>query len=245
MTHDAGASPWAQRPVGDPDAERTIAFRVPDPTPDSERTLAFDADPGPAASDPAHAPQPTPGIAPVRVPAGVDGDTAPDPRGTVEWELQAARLSNRPSTDLGLLVLRLLSLPLVLHGIGDALEFGRLADRLGGYGPLAAWPELAAGLVVAAQLGLPVLLAAGFATRAAALAQALVVGGLFALEVRAGAPLLDPATHTLSGEGLLAYAALALPLVLTGPGRVSLDHAATASGRERRIERRVAKRLGR
>ena len=58
-------------------------------------------------------------------------------------------------------------------------------------------------------------------------------------------PLLDPGTRTLVSEATLAYAALALPLVFTGPGRMSLDHGVTASSRERKVERRVAKRLSR
>lgn len=232
MTQEPQGSPWSRDTGGDPDAERTIAFGVPPTTPESERTRVI-----PTVE--------TPHVGPIRVPSPTSEEERPDPRSTLDWELQVSRLNNRPSTDLGLLVLRLLSLPLVLHGIGNAFNFFALTDRLREHAVLSAAPELAGGLAVAGQLGLPILLAVGFGTRLAALAQVLVIGGLHALEVLDGAPLLDPVTRTVAGEGLLAYAALALPLVLTGPGRVSLDHAVTASGRERRVERRVTKRLER
>ena len=224
MSQDHRRDPWSYPDDPDPDVERTIAFEVP-------------------ATMPAPSPDPHPARAPSQE-RRLDV-ARPDHRGSVEWQLEAARLSNRPATDVGLLLLRVLSLPLVLHGLGNALDFFALADRLREHAILAVAPELAAGLVVAGQLGLPVLLAVGFGTRVAALAQVLVIGGLYALELLDGAPLLDPGTRTLSGEGLLAYAALALPLVLTGPGRLSLDHAVTASGRERRVEKRVLRRVGR
>ena len=57
-------------------------------------------------------------------------------------------------------------------------------------------------------------------------------------------PLLDPATGALAGEVPLLYAALGLALLFTGPGRISLDRALTSAGQERRVEKRVARRLG-
>lgn len=253
MSHDPH-SPWT-RP-DDPDSERTIAFEVPDTTPDAERTLAFDpVDPTPESErtrviptipPPVHQAS-EPRVGPVRVPPPVAAaDPGPtDPRGTVDWALQVSRLNNRPSTDVGLLVLRLLSLPLVLHGAANAMNFVGLVDAMQAHPWGALAPELFGGLVVAGQLGLPVLLAVGFGTRLAALAQALVMAGVWVLAVLPDGPLLDPQARTLASEVPLAYAALALPLLFTGPGRVSLDHAVTASSRERRVEKRVTKRLSR
>lgn len=165
-----------------------------------------------------------------------------DPRGTPDWDLQVSRMSNRPLTDAGLLVLRLCSLPLVLHGFYHLGSFGGLVDSLrGGVGGVP--PEaIAVGLVVG-QLLLPPLLAVGFLTRVSALTQAGMMSVAYALLVLSGAGILDPATGALAGESVLAYAALALPLLFTGAGRFSIDHAVGASGRERRVERRVAKRL--
>ena len=37
---------------------------------------------------------------------------------------------------------------------------------------------------------------------------------------------------------------LGLGLLFTGPGRISLDRALTSAGQERRVEKRVARRLG-
>ena len=259
MSHDPYRSEWAPRAPNDPDAERTIAFEVPDPTPPAERTLAFDSadvertqeipvvPPRPADRTVAPPPAAIPHVGPVRVPPpSAPAEAGPvDHRGTTDWALQVSRLNNRPSTDVGLLLLRLLSLPLVLHGAANAFNFFGLVDTLRDHPWGALSPELFGGLVVAGQLGLPVLLAVGFGTRLAALAQALVMAGAWVLATLPEGPLLDPGTRTLVSEATLAYAALALPLVFTGPGRMSLDHGVTASSRERKVERRVAKRLGR
>ena len=60
--------------------------------------------------------------------------------------------------------------------------------------------------------------------------------------------------NTLSTDGrrtvkpfwppMAAGIALGLALLFTGPGRISLDRALTSAGQERRVEKRVARRLG-
>ena len=53
--------------------------------------------------------------------------------------------------------------------------------------------------------------------------------------------VFDPQTGALAGEAALAYAALALPLVFTGAGRISIDHGLTSGRRERVATRRIEK----
>ncbi|MDO5534270.1 MAG: DoxX family membrane protein, partial [Propionibacteriaceae bacterium] len=137
------------------------------------------------------------------------------------------------------------ALPLLLHGFGHVLDFFPLLDTLNTHPVAQRAPEVAAGLIVAGQLGLPLLLAAGFGTRFAGAAQALLMAGIYVLFILPDQPLLDPSTRTLANEGILAYAAVGVVLLFTGPGRISLDHAITASSRDRRIEKRVTKRLTR
>ena len=210
-----------QPPFGDPDAERTEVLDLRDIVP-----------PAPAPVRPAPPAAPEPDIARV------------DHRGTVEWQLQEARWSNRPSTDVGLRVLRLCSLPLVLRGLHKVVDHAGFVDTLRGNEFAAQSPELIGVLVTAAEIGLPVLIAIGLATRVAGLAQASLMVGIFVVWTLAGGTLLDPATGALAGEPELLFAGLALPLLFTGPGRFSVDRALTASGREQRIQRRVARRLG-
>lgn len=226
------STPTGWEPDGD---ERTQVLPTqPAPAPDSTRVQPAAAPPPPGRPHPYET-----------RPAPREQDVARrDPRGTPEWDLQVARLHNRPLTDVGLLVLRLLSVPLVLHGVHKAAGFAGFVEtvRSNPFGAMA--PEVFAGLVVAGQLALPVLLALGFATRFAALAQAAMMASIYALWVLASSPVIDPRTGGLSGEAALAFAALALPLVFTGPGRFSLDHALGGARRERRVERRAARSLG-
>lgn len=216
-------SPWAPGP--DPDAET-----------DAERTQVLDTrefQAAPPAPPPAPRPQPAPPDA-ARV----------DRRGTVEWDLAVARANNRPSTDVGLLLLRIASLPLVLRGLHHLLNFGGFIDSLRAHAFAGQAPEVLSALVIAGEIALPVLIAIGLATRVAALLQATLMVAIFVLWTLGVAPLFHPDTGALSGEAELLYAALALPLVLTGAGRVAIDRAITAAGRERRIEKKVARRLG-
>lgn len=234
-------------PEQDPDAERTEVLDVrefaPPTEPPAERTLAFEPAPAPD-------PLPTRGAEPVGATWAAPRPTpAPDVarvdhRDTVEWALVEARANNRPLTDVGLLLLRVCSLPLVLRGLHKLVDFPGFVDTLRDNAFAAQAPELLGVLVVGGEIALPVLIAIGLATRVAGLLQATLMIGIFVFWTLAGAPLLDPVTGGLSGEPELLFAALALPLVFTGGGRAAIDRALTAAGRERRIARRVAKRLG-
>ncbi len=256
MSSTPTGSPWSQPD----DDERTEVLDVRPAAPETgyERTAVLDVGaaeyPEWEATRPASGGQPTfvtapqlarvastpPEYAPPRTPAP---DVArPDPRGTDAWLLQLSRMSNRPTTDVGLLLLRLWSVPLVLHGVHHVTHFGALVDTLRPLPLAATAPEVFAVLVVAGQLFLPALLVVGLLTRMAGLAQAGLMATVYALAVLTTTPVLDPATGVLSGENALAYAAFAAVLVFTGPGRFSLDHLIGAERREARAERRLAKR---
>ncbi len=223
----------------DPDA--TAAWGPDDP--DAERTQVLDTR---EFQPPAPRPNPTTPVAPARSPEVVrTPDVARvDHRGSLAWDLEVARWSNRPSTDLGLLLLRLCSLPLVLRGVHKLLTYPSFIDSLRDNPVAGQAPDVIGTLVMLGELALPLLIVVGFATRLAGLLQATLVVGVLAAWTLPGQPLLQPGTGALTGEAELLYAAVALPLLFTGPGRISLDRALTASGRERRIEKRVSKRLG-
>lgn len=210
--------------VGDPDAEPTQQLDV--------TALQRTPSPAPAAPPPSPTAWRTPDVARV------------DHRGSLAWDLEVARANNRPATDVGLVLLRVASLPLVLRGLHTLRDFPGFVETLRDNALAGQAPELIGALVVAGEIALPVLIAIGLATRLAGLLQATLMIGIFASWTLAGSPLFDPTTGGLTGEPELLFAALALPLVLTGPGRVSIDRAITASGRERRLEKRAARRSG-
>ncbi|MDN5570660.1 MAG: DoxX family protein [Propionibacteriaceae bacterium] len=234
-----------------PDDERTQQLPVSDGYTDAERTREL----------PTYEPvQPMePRREPVAVPApqgwgtGATGGGASayrdeayreedgDPHDSDSWRWQMARQTNKPSTDLGLLVLRLLSLPLVLHGLHKLLDFGTFASALGGNTVGAMAPEIIGVAIVTGQILLPLMIAVGALTRLCALLQAAMMGSIYAFWVLASSPVLDAATGGLSGEAALGYAALALPLFFTGAGRFSVDHGLTSGRRERIADKRVAK----
>jgi putative oxidoreductase len=118
-------------------------------------------------------------------------------------------------TDAGLLVLRLFAgLALAfLHGVGKVPPRPRFVDRVAGMGFPA--PELFAWLAAFAEFGGGLLLAVGLLTRPAAL---LLVGHFTVVVLLAHAG--DPIQNR---ELPLFFGVTALALLLTGPGRYSVD----------------------
>ena len=213
------ASPWAEPP-----AERTAVLDV--------SALQETA---PIAASP---PPPMPAA-----PRPVEPDAAEfDPRDSPDYAYELERMQNRRFTDVGLLLLRLMTLPLLLRGLYQLLHLGPLTEQMRRLPLLSQAPDLAAVAVGAAGVVLPVLLAVGLFTRVAALLLAGITGLLYGLSLWAGAPVLDPVTGGLANEASLLYGALAFPLVFTGAGRVSVDHGLGTDRRERLADRRVTKR---
>lgn len=168
-----------------------------------------------------------------------------DPRDSPDYAYELERMQNRRFTDVGLLVLRLLSLPLLLRGLYQLLHLGPLTDQMRRLPLLDQAPDVAAVAVAVAAVVLPVLIAVGLFTRVAALLLSVITGLLYGLALWAGAPVLDPTTGGLANEASVMYGALALPLVFTGAGRASVDHGLGTDRRERLADRRVSKRRAR
>ena len=157
------------------------------------------------------------------------------------YALQLSRMQNRRLTDLGLFLLRLSSLALVLEGIHQLMHLGPAIEALRGVPFVGQAPDLVAVALGTAWVVFPALLAVGLFTRVAALLQAAGIAVVYACLLLGGAPVLDPLTGGLAQPAPLAYAALALPLVFTGAGRLSIDHALGADRRVRLAERRASR----
>jgi putative oxidoreductase len=128
--------------------------------------------------------------------------------------------------DVGLLIARLAvgGLLAQLHGKGKFLAYATLADRFAD--PLGIGNARSLAGAVAGELFCGILLALGLATRVAAAGVAFTMA-IAVFVVHAGAPL---AKREL---GLLYFAG-AVALLLTGPGRLSVDALLARAWRRRR-----------
>lgn len=131
--------------------------------------------------------------------------------------------------DFGLLLLRLASLPLLAHGLHKAADMAAFVDEVADHPVGGQSPDFFAWLLMLGQVALPVLVAVGLFTRPAAFLVAAMMAAVWALTVplSIGYTLLTP-EGALTGEAVLLYVGLALPLVFTGAGRWSLDAMRTA-----------------
>lgn len=205
--------------------------------PPAERTQVLDTSSFQTAPPPPPRPEPRATM--------MDDLAQRDPRDDPEYAHQLDRMENRRWTDVGLLLLRLASLPLVLRGLHQLLDLSPEIGRMRELPILGEAPDIAAVALGAAEVALPLLLAVGLFTRGAALLQVAALGALYAATVLGGAPVLDGDAGGLADEATLAYAALALPLVFTGAGRYSIDHGLGTDRRARLAERRVLKQQSR
>ena len=122
------------------------------------------------------------------------------------------------SADAGLLVLRLwlgLSL-LLLHGKAKLLGFAELSEKFPD--PLGVGSTVSLALAVFAEVVCSALLALGLVTRFAALSAAFTMGVAFFL-VHKASLAMGPG----SGELAFIYLAGFVTLLITGPGRFSVD----------------------
>lgn len=165
---------------------------------------------------------------------------ATEHRRTSAYELARARSRNTVLTDFGLLLLRLLPIIMFLHGLYKAQNFAGFRDGVAqnSFGALA--PDLFALMIVAGQLALPIMIALGFLTRLAALLMTTMMAFIWVL-ISLPQGLIDPTTGAIRGESALLFAFLALPLIFTGPGRFSLDHALFGRRADNRAHKRADK----
>ena len=126
--------------------------------------------------------------------------------------------------DLGLLLGRL--------GLGFFIAFGHGLGKLQNYSayaatfpdPLGVGSEISMGLAIFAELACGILVAVGALTRIA-LSQLVITMGVAAFIVHGANPYFA-APGQASKEFALVYLIGFVTLILTGPGRFSLDHLA-------------------
>lgn len=121
--------------------------------------------------------------------------------------------------DYGLLLIRAaLGIVMVAHGAQKLFTFG-YPGVVGGFTQMGLpLPEISAALIIAAELGGGILMLAGLFTRFAGAAFAFAMA-VAALKVHLAAGFFLPNGY----EFTLMLAAASLGIVLTGPGRVSID----------------------
>lgn len=157
-------------------------------------------------------------------------------------ELGIAKTLNRASTDFGLLVLRVLSVVMFLHGLKKATGFSGFRETVAGHPFGALAPDLFAILVVVGQLALPIAIFVGLLTRLSGLLLAVMMGFIWVLFPLA-AGLIDARTGGINGEGAFLFIVIGLTLFFTGAGRFSLDHAIFGKMATKRATRKAEKRL--
>jgi putative oxidoreductase len=122
----------------------------------------------------------------------------------------------QPLTDAGLLVMRLWAglIMFYAHGWGKLMSFG---DQVGIRDGFLGMPgELAAGLLVFAEVFCAILLALGLATRAVAV-PLFITMMIAAFIGHGGDPFRDKELALFFGTAYFMF-------MLTGPGKYSLDH---------------------
>lgn len=156
-------------------------------------------------------------------------------------DLGVSRTRNRILTDFGLLLLRLLSAVMFLHGLAKVTGYTGFRNGVAqnSFGALA--PDLFAILVVAGQLILPIAIAVGLITRLSGLLLAVMMAVIWVLYGLADGPFDD--SGGIAGESAYLYIVIGLALFFTGAGRFSLDHALFGQRAEARAVRRAEKKL--
>lgn len=138
---------------------------------------------------------------------------------------QARRRVTTPAS-IGLLLLRLgFGALLFLHGLQHALHIDGLTATIRGADvPFPIPDAVAAWLVAVGEMGLGVLLVAGFLTRVAGGLVAVLMGLVYvSVYVPAGTLFQLSQATGVAGENALTVGLVGLVLVFTGPGRLAAD----------------------
>lgn len=136
--------------------------------------------------------------------------------------------------DIGILLLRVLPVIMVLHGISKLSNFSGFAAGMEGRPVASIAPTFFAFLIVSGEIVLPILIAAGFFTRIAALLETIMMLGIWLFvpvhgAITSGAGFLTE-SGGLVGESSLMYLFLTLPVIFLGAGRYSIDAALAKKG---------------
>ena len=132
-------------------------------------------------------------------------------------------LATATMADIGLLIMRIMMLPLMLHGIHKATGFRAFSDAAMATNPISAWaPDFMTVIVILAQIILPIMIFVGLFTRWAGLFVACVFAVIiFTVNVPTGGWIGK--SGGLSFESSLFYFIPAIMLFFTGAGRISVD----------------------
>lgn len=152
-------------------------------------------------------------------------DTAPatKPSGLIRF-ITLDALAKADLRDVGLLVLRLFTLLIFLHGLHKAQGFDGFVGMMQQHPVGAIAPLLFGGMVVVGQLLLGFGLSLGLATRWCGLLLALMFAFIILTVNIPFNGLLDAKRGGVTFESSLFYFVPAVVLLLTGPGRFSIDH---------------------
>lgn len=137
--------------------------------------------------------------------------------------LTLANFANLNVRDIGLLVLRIGTLPLIMHGWAKLTNFeGFAGGAMANIGLTSIAPTFFAFLVVAGQILLPIFIMAGLFTRWSGLLQAVL---FFFIIVMVNIPGGMWSEHGgFSFDSSLYYFFPGLALFFLGAGRISIDH---------------------
>lgn len=141
-------------------------------------------------------------------------------------ELAEARRRVTTPASIGLLLLRVgFGALLILHGLQHALDIDALTATIGTADvPFPISDAVAAWLVAIGEMGLGLLLVAGFLTRVAGGLVAVLMGLVYVSVYVPDGTLFQISQATgVAGENALTVGLVGLVLVFTGPGRLAAD----------------------
>lgn len=148
---------------------------------------------------------------------------SPFSRSTATTDLELNKVTHNKMTDIGLLLFRVFTLMLTFHGVAK-ISSGTFVDVMGNFPVGSAAPFLFGWMIMLGQTFLPVLIALGFFTRiSAGLMAVMKLSIVLFVNVMSPDYTLLNETGGLTGESAMMFAWLALPLVFTGAGRLSVD----------------------
>lgn len=159
-------------------------------------------------------------------PRTVDRDVVVDrrgPSGLIKF-LTLSGFANLGIRDLGLLVLRLGTLPLIFHGVHKLQGYSGFLGTLRGNSVGSIAPELFGIMVVAGQILLPIFIALGLFTRWCGLLLAILFAFIIGA-VNIPSNGLWAKFGGFSFDSSLYYLIPGLALFFLGAGRLSADHA--------------------